>query len=51
MKTNRKNQLQREKMISSGLRKFLIPPEMIILQELRRIELMQRPLPVTIKTT
>jgi hypothetical protein len=48
MKNLRKANLRRTRITMNGLRKFLVPPEILIFRELRRLELMERQLPMAI---
>jgi hypothetical protein len=47
MKMNRKNIFRRVRANNSlGLRKFMVPPAVLIFRELRRLELMERQPPM-----
>ena len=42
MKTNRRINYRRPRGTLGGLRKFLMPPEVLVFRELRRLELLER---------
>ena len=50
MKTMRKNNFRRTRSSLNGLRKFMLPPSVLIFSELRRLELMERQPPTAVLT-